>query len=168
MAEGEWTFRSAVVDTNVVWTAYSRKAHGDRAACRRILDAGANDELTLYVSTLTFVELFKVPDDEVTIDDIAVINDALTRPGWLPVELDGTIAMKARDVGLRWGIKKPYDCVQLATALDRRADVLITSDASDFELGAVYDGVHVIEPPPPPRPKPPVPTLFDGVDGGPG
>jgi predicted nucleic acid-binding protein len=145
----EWGFETAVVDTNVVWAAYSRRGDGDRPRCRRILRAGADDEIQLFVSTVSFVELFKLPDDEVTLDDVAVVNNALKRPGWTPVEFDGHLAILARELALQYSIKNAYDCAILATAVDLGVDVLISHDGRDFAIGDEYRGVRVIEPPEP-------------------
>jgi predicted nucleic acid-binding protein len=145
----DWGFTTAVVDTNVVWAAFSRRPDGDRTRCRQILRSGVDGDVDLYVSTLTFVEVFKVPDDEVSIDDVAVLSNALERPGWTPVDLDGHIAILARELALEYGIKNAYDCAILATAVDVGAEVLITSDRRDFEIGKSYRDVLVIEPPEP-------------------
>lgn len=134
---------------NVVWAAYSRSRSPERSRAQAIIRAGEEGTLRLYVSTLVFVELFKVPDADVTLEDLAVIEQGLTAEAWTPVDLDPFVALTARELALKYGIKNTWDSAILATAVAVEADVLLSRDGRDFDLGSTYEGVRVIEPPNP-------------------
>lgn len=159
-----WGFESALIDTNVIWAAYatpdSAIVEEELERHRRakvVLESGALERLDLYVSTLSLVELFKVPHPPVTMSDIAVVNDALTRNGWTIVDFHGGLAHRARELALEHNIKNAYDCAILATAVEVGVEKLITHDSRDFTLGQTYNGVEAIG-----IPDPLDPTLFHG------
>ena len=132
-----------VFDTNVLWHGLIPSGDAIGETCRRLMQAMDDGEIHAYASALTLVELPKVIRPELPIEQIVRLTDALRRSAITWVPLTDAIAMRARDLSLEQTIKKAYDAVILATALEIRAHTLYTHDRDDFPVGDVIDGVRV-------------------------
>jgi predicted nucleic acid-binding protein len=72
------------------------------------------------------------------------ILDILDNPRHTPVEFTRTVALRARELALRRGMKN-YDAIHLAHAVMARADVLMTADKG-FTQDSDVEGVWVCAP----------------------
>ena len=123
----------------------------------RVIDAIDAGQAELIVSPLLLVECRGQPRTGPVDEELERrLLDILDNPRHTPVEFTRAVAVKARELALRRGMKN-YDAIHLAHAIMADADVLMTTDKG-FPLESEVDGVWV---------GAPYywgdPTLFDGV-----
>lgn len=117
------------------------------------IDAG---QAELIISPLLLVECRGQPRNGPVDEDLERrILDILDNPRHTPVEFTRTVALKARELALRCGMRN-YDAIHLAHAVMAGADVLMTTDKG-FPLDSDVEGVWVCAPY-----YWGAPTLFDG------
>lgn len=125
----------------------------------RVIEAVDAGEAELIISPLLLVECRGQPrsgpvDEELERRLLGILDN----PRHTPVEFTRSVALKARDLALRHGMKN-YDAIHLAHAIMAEAEVLMTTD-NGFPLKTEVDGVWVGKPyywgPP---------TLFADEDG---
>lgn len=111
----------------------------------RVIQAIDAGQAELIISPLLLVECRgqsrKDPVDE---DLERRMLDLLDNPRHTPVEFTRAVALKARNLALRHGMKN-YDAIHLAHAVMAGADVLMTSDEG-FPRDTDVEGVWVCEP----------------------
>lgn len=125
----------------------------------QIIYAARAGSLELYASTMLLVEA-RGQGREVTVD-VALevkVQELLLQPHWRYVELERTVALKARDLTLTHKLKNA-DAIHLASAIVAGAEVFMTLDETDFPIGTAVDGVWVDVPY-----APGGPDLFTGHD----
>lgn len=124
----------------------------------RVIEAVDAGQAELIISPLLLVECRGQPRKGLVDEDLeGRILGILDNPRHTPVEFTRSVALKARELALRHGMKN-YDAIHLAHAIMAGADVLMTTDKG-FPLEAEVDGVWI---------GAPYfwgdPTLFDGGD----
>lgn len=70
----------------------------------------------------------------------AKLEAILANPRIVLVEIDRLVALSARELGLREGLRT-WDAIHLAAALTVESDVMFTYDSSDFKTPRIIDGV---------------------------
>lgn len=111
----------------------------------RVLELAQKGALTLVTSTILLVEARTGGRDAAVDDsDERELLSHLDHPAWILVELNRTVALRARHLCLRLGLHN-YDAVHLASAIEGGAEVLMTFDKR-FPLGSAVEGVWVDKP----------------------
>jgi predicted nucleic acid-binding protein len=114
----------------------------------RVLELAEAGALALVTSTILLVEargggLGETADESGERELLAYLD----HPAWALVELDRAVALRARRLCLRFGLHN-YDAVHLASAIEGRAEVLMTFDKR-FPIGSAVEGVWIDRPYPP-------------------
>ncbi|MGH3851080.1 MAG: type II toxin-antitoxin system VapC family toxin [Pseudonocardiaceae bacterium] len=119
---------------------------GDHAeTIGRIIEAVDAGQAELIISPLLLVECRAKPRNEPADEDLERrILDILDNPRHTPVEFTRTVALKARELALRHGMKN-YDAIHLAHAIMAEVDVLMTYDKG-FPQDSDVEGVWVCAP----------------------
>ncbi len=124
----------------------------------RVIEAVDAGQVELIISPLLLVECRGQPRKDPIDDDLERrLLDILDNPRHTPVEFTRSVALKARELALRHGMKN-YDAIHLAHAIMARADVLMTTDKGfplETEVEGVWVGAPYIFG---------APSLFDGGD----
>lgn len=111
----------------------------------RVIQAIDTGQADLIISPLLLVECRGQPRKDPVDEDLERrMVDLLDNPRHTPVEFTRAVALMARHLALRHGMKN-YDAIHLAHAVVAGADVLMTSDEG-FPLESEVDGVWVCEP----------------------
>lgn len=111
----------------------------------RVLEAAEARRLSLITSTVLLVEVRGSGlGGAAHGEQEAQILARLDSPQVLLVELDRTVALKARRLAQQLGLKN-YDAIHLASAIIGGADVIMAFD-SDFPFGRQIEGLWVDRP----------------------
>jgi predicted nucleic acid-binding protein len=139
------------LDSSAVISAVKRETGHEPVA--KVLELAKARALTLVTSTILLVEARSrgrdaAPDDSGEREILGYLD----HPGWILVELDRAVALRARRLCLRFGLQN-YDAVHLASAIEGGAEVLMTFDKG-FPIGSLVEGVWVDNPYLPGSPSP--------------
>ena len=108
----------------------------------RVIEAVDAGQAELIISPLLLVECRGQPRKGPVDEDLERrILDVLDNPKHTPVEFTRSVALKARELALRRGMKN-YDAIHLAHAIMAEADVLMTTDKG-FPLETEVEGVWI-------------------------
>lgn len=107
---------------------FLNEEEGKVELCAPVLRRAEEGQLQIVTSALTMVEVLWMKDRQrIPHEQARVVHDFFERECFVMVNLDRTIAEKAREVVWNHGIK-PKDAVHVATALDQELEVLETFD----------------------------------------
>ncbi len=111
----------------------------------RVIEAIDAGQAELIVSPLLLVECRGQPRECPVDEDLERhMIGILDNPRHTPVEFTRAVALKARELALRHGMRN-YDAIHLAHAITAGADVLMTADQG-FPLDSAVEGVWVCAP----------------------
>jgi len=116
----------------------------DRAdIAQHILDDAARERWPIFTSTFTFAEVIKDRKRPLlTLEEERRIGDYFKHKYIKPVLLDREVGESARRLARIYTLR-PADAVHLASAIQAKADELLTWDSGNFPIGQTIEGVTI-------------------------
>lgn len=129
--------------------------------CHTILQSAKSGDIELFTSTLTLVEVFKVPQ---TADELAAegVISSFFRNKWIRKQvLDWYVAQEARRLQRQFPHLDGRDAIHLATAIYLEVDFLHTYDEDDLiKCNGKIPNLTITKP----EPFGPIPMDFGNID----
>ncbi len=117
-------FRPICLDTNI-FAYYFNRESVFHARSEKIFSDLVSKSLLIVTSILTLTELLSYKANEEAIERLK--SDFLSTPNLTIVQVDMKISEDAARIRRKYGFRLP-DAIQLATALDYKAQTFITND----------------------------------------
>lgn len=113
----------------------------------QILAAAQAGQFVIHASVFLAAEVIRAGKGKAPLDPVKhdLIDQYLNDDSFMWVELDLTLALKARTLSRVHGLK-PGDAIHLATAIRAGCDTFLTWNDKDFPPDTVVEGVKFAEP----------------------